>query len=220
MPMDINIQLSDDDLQFFVKGMREVEAGIQGADSDKIITAAQALLDETRGAQNAPPFISERLDSVESLISMAGDVGFNLPDEDRHRVLAALAYLADPEDSIPDRVPVLGFLDDAIMIELCRRDLQFEIEAYDDFCVWRNDEARARGVDATIDQYPYTASATSIAATSSSTAARSRRACRRAAPRPRRYLCTTQRPASRLPVRSIVPTPVSLPGATIPRACI
>ena len=147
MPMDINIQLSDDDLQFFVKGMREVEAGIQGADSDKIITAAQALLDETRGAQNAPPFISERLDSVESLISMAGDVGFNLPDEDRHRVLVALAYLADPEDSIPDRVPVLGFLDDAIMIELCRRDLQFEIEAYDDFCVWRNDEARARGED-------------------------------------------------------------------------
>ena len=147
MPMDINIQLSDDDLQFFVKGMREVEAGIQGADSDKIITAAQGLLDETRGAQHAPPFISERLDSVESLISMAGDVGFNLPDEDRHRVLAALAYLADPEDSIPDRVPVLGFLDDAIMIELCRRDLQFEIEAYDDFCTWRNDEARARGED-------------------------------------------------------------------------
>jgi hypothetical protein len=147
MPMDINIQLSDDDLQFFVKGMRDVEAGIQGADSDKIITAAQALLDETRGAQNAPPFISERLESVESLISMAGDVGFNLPDEDRHRVLAALAYLADPEDSIPDRVPVLGFLDDAIMIELCRRDLQFEIEAYDDFCAWRSDEARARGED-------------------------------------------------------------------------
>jgi len=147
MPMDINIQLSDDDLQFFVKGMRDVEAGIQSQDPDKIITAAQALLDETRGAQHAPPFISERLDSVESLISMAGDVGFNLPDEDRHRVLAALAYLADPEDSIPDRVPVLGFLDDAIMIELCRRDLQFEIEAYDDFCMWRNDEARARGED-------------------------------------------------------------------------
>jgi hypothetical protein len=147
MPMDINIQLSDDDLQFFVKGMREVEAGIGNQDPDKIITAAQALLDETRGAQQAPPFISERLDSVESMISMAGDVGFNLPDEDRHRVLAALAYLADPEDSIPDRVPVLGFLDDAIMIELCRRDLQFEIEAYDDFCVWRNDEARARGED-------------------------------------------------------------------------
>ena len=147
MPMDINIQLSDDDLQFFVKGMREVEAGIQSQNSDKIITAAQALLDETRGAEHAPPFISERLDSVESLISMAGDVGFNLPDEDRHRVLAALAYLADPEDSIPDRVPVLGFLDDAIMIELSVRELKHELDAYDDFCDYRQHEASRRGMD-------------------------------------------------------------------------
>ncbi|WHZ20126.1 MAG: hypothetical protein OJF55_002275 [Rhodanobacteraceae bacterium] len=146
MPMDINIQLSDDDLQFFVKGMREVEASVKGADSGKIIAAAQELLDKTRG-NKVPPFIAERLGSVESLIAMARDAGFSLPDADRQRVLAALAYLADPNDAIPDDVPVLGFLDDAIMIELCRQDLRFEIEAYDDFCEWRADEARARGID-------------------------------------------------------------------------
>lgn len=146
MPMDIHIQLSDDDLQFFVKGMRDVEGSIRGRDPEAIIDAAQSLVAGTGGA-NAPPFIAERLGSVESLISMAKDVGFNLPDADRHRVLAALAYLADPQDAIPDAVPVLGFLDDAIMIELCRQDLKFEIEAYDDFCEWREDEARARGED-------------------------------------------------------------------------
>jgi hypothetical protein len=146
MPMDINIQLSDDDLQFFVKGMRDVQASVKDEDADTIIAAAQKLLDETRGA-SPPPFIAERIGSVESLISMSRDVGFNLPAEDRKRVLAALAYLADPNDAIPDNVPVLGFLDDAIMIELCRQDLRFEIEAYDDFCEWRTDEARARGLD-------------------------------------------------------------------------
>ncbi len=62
-------------------------------------------------------------------------------------MLAALAYLADPDDTIPDTVPVLGFLDDAIMIELCRQDLRFEIEAYDDFCTWRSEGARAGGID-------------------------------------------------------------------------
>jgi hypothetical protein len=146
MPMDINIQLSDDDLQFFVRGMHDVEAQVKSEDADKIIAAAQKLLAESQGTK-VPPFIAERLGSVESLISMARDVGFNLPDADRHRVLAALAYLADPNDAIPDDVPVLGFLDDAIMIELCRQDLRFEIEAYDDFCGWRADEARARGID-------------------------------------------------------------------------
>lgn len=146
MPMEINIQLSDDDLQFFVKGMRSVEDSIKGRDANEIVTAAQALLGEAGGV-HVPPFIAERLGSVESLIAMVRDAGFNLPEDDRNRVLASLAYLADPQDVIPDNVPVLGFLDDAIMIELCRQDLRFEIEAYDDFCTWREDEARARGLD-------------------------------------------------------------------------
>lgn len=146
MAMDINIQLSDDDLQFFVKGMRDVESAIKNRAPEEIIVAAQELLDRTSGV-HVPPFIAERLGSVESLISMAKDVGFSLPPDDRNRVLAALAYLADPNDAIADSVPVLGFLDDAIMIELCRRDLRFEIEAYDDFSEWRADEARARGID-------------------------------------------------------------------------
>jgi hypothetical protein len=62
-------------------------------------------------------------------------------------VLACLTYFANPEDIIPDSVPVLGFLDDAIMIELCVRELKHEIEAYEDFTVYRKDEAAARGVD-------------------------------------------------------------------------
>ena len=62
-------------------------------------------------------------------------------------MLTALAYFAEPNDIIPDDVPVVGYLDDAIMIELCVRELKHEVEAYDDFCTFRRDEAEGRGMD-------------------------------------------------------------------------
>ena len=37
--------------------------------------------------------------------------------------------------------------DDAIMIELCVTELKHEVEAYEDFVVYRNEEAERRGVD-------------------------------------------------------------------------
>src|SRR5690606_9152285 len=56
-------------------------------------------------------------------------------------------YFADPKDVIPDHVQVLGYLDDAIMIELCVRELRHELEAYDDFCEYREREATRRGIE-------------------------------------------------------------------------
>jgi uncharacterized membrane protein YkvA (DUF1232 family) len=62
-------------------------------------------------------------------------------------VLAALSYFNNPQDIIPDDVPVLGYLDDAIMIELLTRELRPEVEAYQDFVNYRSAEAKRRGLD-------------------------------------------------------------------------
>jgi len=56
-----------------------------------------------------------------------------------------LAYFTEPEDLIPDHIPGLGFLDDAIMVELVVRELRHEIEAYQDFCEFRVREEMRRG---------------------------------------------------------------------------
>jgi uncharacterized membrane protein YkvA (DUF1232 family) len=146
MSLAITIELGDADLQHFIDAMRLAQEEAKHLSPAQVTDAASKLLVEGHHVK-LPGFIAERLSKLDSMIAMVNDQGFALPDEDRNRVLACLTYFANPKDIIPDNVPVLGFLDDAIMIELCVRELQHEIEAYDDFVAYRNDEARRRGVD-------------------------------------------------------------------------
>jgi uncharacterized membrane protein YkvA (DUF1232 family) len=146
MSLAITIELGDADLQHFISAMQRAQQEAKHLSPREITTAASKMLVEGHKVV-LPNFIAERLGKLDSMIAMTMDEGFSLPEEDRQRVLACLTYFANPQDIIPDAVPVLGFLDDAIMIELCVRELQHEIEAYEDFVTYRKDEASRRGVD-------------------------------------------------------------------------
>ena len=146
MSLAITIELGDADLAHFIDAMKTAQQEATNLSAQEITDAAAKLLADGRD-NKLPSFIADRLSKLDSMISMVNDQGFALPAEDRQRVLGCLAYFANPKDIIPDNVPVLGFLDDAIMIELVVRELQHEVEAYDDFVVYREDEARRRGVD-------------------------------------------------------------------------
>ena len=146
MSLAITIELSDDDLKHFADAMHGAQQESKNLSSKEITDAASKLLQDGKD-NKLPGFISERLSKIASMIAMVNDAGFGMEDEDRKRVLSCLTYFANPKDIIPDSVPVLGFLDDAIMIELVVRELQHEVEAYDDFVAYREDEARRRGVD-------------------------------------------------------------------------
>jgi uncharacterized membrane protein YkvA (DUF1232 family) len=146
MSFTINIDLSERDLEHFRSAQRASVASAAGLSEEEVMGAAVKLLVESKDIQ-VPDFIAKRLLQLDDMIAMLKDEGWALSGEDRKRVLSALVYFADPNDIIPDSVPVLGFLDDAIMIELCVRELKNEIEAYDDFCEFRQKEAEKRGLD-------------------------------------------------------------------------
>ena len=146
MSLAITIELGDADLAHFIEAMKTSQEQAKDLSAAEITAAANKLLEDGSSGK-VPGFIADRLSKIGSMIAMVNDEGFGMEAADRQRVLACLTYFANPTDLIPDDVPVLGFLDDAIMIELVVRELQHEIEAYDDFVAYRNEEARLRGVD-------------------------------------------------------------------------
>jgi len=145
-PIHIAFDLSDSDLEYFRNAMRDVNATAHGRDEKSIITAASHLAAET-GARDLPEFVKERLRKLEGLIRMLEDTEWRLEGRHRARVLGALAYFAEPADLIPDQIAGLGFLDDAIMVELVVRDLEHEIESYADFCRYRTEQKQLEDLD-------------------------------------------------------------------------
>jgi hypothetical protein len=140
MAMEITFELSDADLAYFRETMRAAREKSTDLGDDQIVANAQRLIEKI-AASDASDFIRERMHRLETLIGMAEDSGWGLEEQDRTRVLQALSYFAEAQDLIPDDVPGLGFLDDAIMIEIVCRDLKHEIQAYRDFCVYRAADA-------------------------------------------------------------------------------
>jgi uncharacterized membrane protein YkvA (DUF1232 family) len=150
MSMKISFELTDRDLNFFRKALQQSRAAVRDADESEIIEAINDVLSEIRKNEPLPDFVGKRIPELESLISMLTDEEWHLPEGDRERLLATFVYFADPEDILPDNIPVIGYLDDVIIIELVVRELHHVRVAYDDFCQFRDEFDKGKSVDPVI----------------------------------------------------------------------
>lgn len=137
--MKISFELSDRDLKYFRAALKQSRNAVRFAEEAEIIEAIVDVLADIRSNEPLPDFVAQRIPTIESMIQMLADEDWKLPSVDRERVLAMFIYFADPEDILPDDIPVIGYLDDVIVIELVMRELQHVREAYEDFCVFRED---------------------------------------------------------------------------------
>ena len=136
MAYKLTIELSERDLRHFRRELRRAREAVGIADDEEILGAAQELVASLRRTE-LPDFVTTRLEKLETVLEMLGDPDWQLDEDERNPVLSALAYLCDPEDIIPDNIPGIGLLDDAVMIELAFRELRHEIAAYEDFARYR-----------------------------------------------------------------------------------
>lgn len=140
MSLKVTFDLNDRDLRYFRRMLAEVTDRCAELEESDILENAAELLASM--PEDVPEFVSERLERLHALIEMLRDEEWRLEGRDRSRVVKALTYFAEPHDIIPDTVPGIGFLDDAIMVELVVREITHEIDAYEDFCKFRSQKDR------------------------------------------------------------------------------
>jgi uncharacterized membrane protein YkvA (DUF1232 family) len=130
--LKINFELTEKDFGYFRDRFQDSLKGVAGKDEKSIIGGAKDLV--SKALSSSPPdFVRSSIAKLEQFIAMLEDKDWKLEGDHRARVLTALAYFADPNDLIADATPGVGYLDDAIMIELVARDLADDLESYKEF---------------------------------------------------------------------------------------
>ncbi|GAA0813404.1 DUF1232 domain-containing protein [Colwellia sp. D2M02] len=147
MAFEVKFELSEADLDHFRDVMRKAQQGAKALSEATIIENAKKISANIK--DNVPEFVRIRIQKLETFVAMIEDSEWQIPEEERVEVLSALAYFSDPEDLVPDHIPVLGFLDDAIMIELVAGEFSDDVEAFEEFCNYRSREEGRKG-DATV----------------------------------------------------------------------
>lgn len=137
MPLNLQVVIDDEDIARFRRLTAQLEkAEIDARQRHKIVNAAADLLHNAR-QRHLSGFIEERLQKLEVLLNMIRDEQWQLDEQQEQAIVAALAYFVEDNDLIADQIPGLGFLDDAIYIELVLREFEKLLQDYSDFCQLR-----------------------------------------------------------------------------------
>lgn len=144
MPLSIKLEISDQELAHFRTILESARSRAARSSPHDVVAAARAAVTRLE-ASRPSPFIARRLQKVGALVGMLEDSEWQLPEPERRRVLQGLAYVAEAHDLVPDSVPVLGLLDDAIMLELVLQELRHELEGYEEFDAFRRHELARPG---------------------------------------------------------------------------
>ena len=135
------IALSGPAVARFDELVHDLYADAARVDPDRMQQLAAWLL--SLPEEEAQHELDARLQRMDDLRAMLVDEDWGCEDATRMRINKLLAYVDRTDDLIPDSLPLLGQLDDVLLIELAWPAFADEVNEYLDFCQYRKKERPA-----------------------------------------------------------------------------
>jgi len=129
----VSFTLDEEDAEYFRGLYRKAKKNAKLADPEKILREARETVHGVRSSKKTPKFVLEAIDVLADLTDLVVDDDYAAPQRVKDEVLAGVAYFSNPDDLIPDDIPGLGFLDDAIMVKFIEEEFQHELWGYRKF---------------------------------------------------------------------------------------
>jgi uncharacterized membrane protein YkvA (DUF1232 family) len=129
----------------FLRTAEELTQGPTAFNTDQLADSARWLLDH-HAHQLQAPCVRARMHVIAVLRALRAESNWALPPESAALVQRLLSYHDGPEHVIPTRLPVLGHLDDAILLDAIWLRIRDDVHEYMDFRRLRRIEAELRGV--------------------------------------------------------------------------
>ena len=121
--------------------LHELNPDAVRVDPDRMQHLLEWLL--TLPEAEAHDVLDRRLRRLDDLRDLLADSDWDADAAMQERLRKLFAYIDRDDDLIDDHEPLLGLLDDVLLIELAWPAFAQEAEEYRDFCAYRNDEQPA-----------------------------------------------------------------------------
>lgn len=137
-PPRARLTLHGDAIARFDAFLHELNPDAARVDIDRMQYLLDWLL--TFPDADAHGMLDRRLRRIDELRAMLADPDWDADDAMRARLGKLFAYLEREHPLASDQPPLLGLLDDILLIELAWPAFANEADQYRDFCLYRNDE--------------------------------------------------------------------------------
>lgn len=137
-----DLPLDDAALADFNTLLASLDPAAPRVDADQLVTLARWL--QRQPAADAEAIVGQRLARAATLRRMLADADWSVDAGYAACARMLLDYLQQVDDVIPDDRPVVGQLDDALLVELSWTRFDAAAVDYDDYCRFRATE-RPRG---------------------------------------------------------------------------